>query len=118
VSEQHKRDLLAAVDIFAMPSRTDSFGIVYLEAWLYGKPVIGARVWGVSDVIRDGENGLLVPFADVPDLERALRLLLDQPDLAASMGARGCRWACQEHSWDAKYPLIRQRYLDLVASRG
>ncbi len=46
VEEQVKRDALAAADLLVMPSRTDSFGIVYLEAWLYGKPVIGARSLG------------------------------------------------------------------------
>ena len=44
-------------------SCTDSFGIVYLEAWLYRKPVIGARTWGVTDVIADGKDGLLVAAA-------------------------------------------------------
>ncbi|MFQ3630157.1 glycosyltransferase family 4 protein, partial [Roseiflexus sp.] len=46
-----KRDALAAADVFALPSRTDSFGIVFLEAWCYGVPVIGARAGGIPDVI-------------------------------------------------------------------
>ncbi len=41
-----------------MPSRTDSFGISYLEAWLYGRPVIAARTWGVMDLIDEGHDGL------------------------------------------------------------
>ncbi|MGN6674834.1 MAG: glycosyltransferase family 4 protein, partial [Thermomicrobiales bacterium] len=51
ISAEEKRDLLAATDVFALPSRTDSFGIVYLESWCNGAPVIGARAGGVPDVI-------------------------------------------------------------------
>ena len=89
IDDQQKRDLFAAADIFAMPSRTDSFGITYLEAWLYRKPVIAARTWGVTDVVTDGQDGLLVPFGDAPALAAALAALLDDP-----AGAR--QWASEE----------------------
>ncbi len=118
VDEQEKRDLLAACDIFAMPSRTDSFGIVYLEAWLYRKPVIGARAWGIGDVIHHGQDGLLVPFGDVPALAEALAFLLDHPDERAAMGARGEQKVYRYHTWDHKYPLVRNLYDHLVASRS
>ncbi|MFN8515884.1 MAG: glycosyltransferase [Chloroflexia bacterium] len=58
--------MLAAASIFALPSRTDSFGITFLEAWCNGVPVIGARAGSIPDVIDDGEDELLVPFGDVP----------------------------------------------------
>ena len=118
MSEETKRDLLAAADLFAMPSRTDSFGIVYLEAWLYGVPVIGARVWGVSDVIHDGEDGLLVPFGDVPALAAAIEKLLDQPQMREEMGARGQRRVYAEYMWSQRHALISQLYAALVAGRG
>ncbi|MHB9032822.1 MAG: glycosyltransferase family 4 protein, partial [Anaerolineae bacterium] len=54
ISNQDKNDMLAAGAILVMPSRTESFGTVYLEAWHYARPVIGALTWGVQDVIRDG----------------------------------------------------------------
>src|SRR3712207_7592070 len=54
---EDKRDLNAAGQVFCMPSRTDSFGIVYLEAWLNGVPVIGANAGGVPEVISDGVDG-------------------------------------------------------------
>lgn len=118
VSEEEKRDLLAACDIFAMPSRTDSFGVVYLEAWLYGKPVIGARTWGLSDVIEDGEDGFLVPFADVPALTEAVTRLLDQPATRQAMGARGKQKVHRFHTWDRKYPLVRDLYSRLAGRGG
>lgn len=110
VSEEEKRDLLAAADVFAMPSRTDSFGIVYLEAWLYGKPVIGAQTWGVRDVIRDGVDGLLVPFGDVAALTDALSGLLADPARRAAMGAAGRAKVYAEHTWDKKFPIIEGLY--------
>jgi glycogen(starch) synthase len=117
VSEEEKRDLLAAADVFAMPSRTDSFGIVYLEAWLYGKPVIGARTWGVSDVIADGHDGLLVPFGDVPALAKAIAELLDDPQRRSEMGKRGQRKVLQYHTWEVKYPHVRDLYRSLTGER-
>lgn len=115
VSEAEKRDLLAAADVFAMPSRTDSFGIVYLEAWLYRTPVVGARTWGVRDVIADGEDGLLVPFGDVPALAGALTTLIDAPDLRAAMGARGERKVRARYTWDVKHALVHRLYRRLQA---
>ncbi len=110
ISDEEKRDLLAGADIFAMPSRTDSFCIVYLEAWLYGKPVIGARTWGVMDVIRDGVDGLLVPFGDVPALTAALADLLHDPARRAAMGEAGRAKVYEAHTWDAKFPKVAAVY--------
>ena len=117
VSEEEKCDLLAAGDVMAMPSRTDSFGIIYLEAWAYAKPVIGARTWGVMDVIDGGVDGLLVPFGDVPALAEAIARLLDRPEDARAMGRAGQAKALSKHTWDVKYPQVRDLYLDLVQDR-
>ncbi len=113
VSDEEKRDLLAACDLLAMPSRTDSFGIVYLEAWACGKPVVGAKTWGVMDVIDDGKDGLLVPFGDVPALSQAIDHLLDDPRDARRMGEAGRVKALSQHTWARKYPAIRDLYLAL-----
>ena len=121
VSDDDKRDLFAACDIFAMPSRTDSFGIVYLEAWLYGKPVIGADAGGVPDVIDDadkpgndggatGGDGFTPPFGDVPALARIIRRLCDSPDLACTLGARGKEKVLAAMTWDHVYARIRPLY--------
>ncbi len=115
VDEPTKRDLLAAADVVAMPSRTDSFGITYLEAWLYGKPVIGAQAWGVADVIQDGVDGVLVPFGDVPALACALAYLLAHPDEAQAMGRRGRDKVYAHHLWEHKYAITRALYGQLVA---
>ena len=55
-----------------MPSRTDSFGIVFLEAWANALPVVAADAGGVPEVVRHEETGLLVPFGDLNRLSAAL----------------------------------------------
>ena len=101
-----------------MPSRSDSFGIVYLEAWLYSKPVIGARTWGVMDVIEDGRTGVLVPFGDVEALAAAVRALLTQPERRAAMGAAGRERVYRLHTWDRKVDAVHQLYTRLAVAEG
>ena len=110
ISEPEKHDLLAAADVVAMPSRTDSFGIVFLEAWLHRKPVVGSTAWGMSDLIADGGDGCLVPFGDVPTLAGALANLLARPELCAAMGERGERKVLSQYTWDRVYARVRPLY--------
>ena len=111
---QEKRDLLAATDAFVLPSRIDSFGIVYLEAWAYGKPVVGARAGGVPDVICDGVDGLLVEFGDVEHLKAAIQGLLDNPGRAQSMGQRGRCKVESRYTWDHIYRRLSSVYKELT----
>lgn len=117
ISEDEKRDLLAACTMLILPSRTDSFGIVFPEAWLYGKPVIGARAGGIPDVISDGEDGFLVPFGDTAALAGRIETLLNDEALAARMGAAGERKTRANLTWDRKYALLRRVYENLVETR-
>jgi glycogen synthase len=113
-SHAAKLDALAAADVFAMPSRTDTFGIVYLEAWMYNVPVIGARAGGVPAVIDDGADGLLVNFGDVDALAQAIeRLLRDRP-LARQMGECGHAKVLREYTFERKYAAMRDVYGEVV----
>jgi glycosyltransferase involved in cell wall biosynthesis len=120
VSDDEKRDALAAATLYAMPSRTDSFGITYLEAWLYGLPVIGARTWGVMDLIEDGRDGLLVPYdhkpaqSGAPALAQAIAYLIDHPAEAARMGQAGREKVYAGHTWDIKCRMVEEIYRGLV----
>ena len=113
--EPVKRDALAAADVFALPSRTDSFGIVFLEAWCYGVPVIGARAGGIPDVIIDGQDGLLVRFGDVVGLAQAIRLLLDDRVLAQRLGAAGRARTLRDLTWERVYARARAVYAEVGA---
>lgn len=110
VSDQERRDALAAATVYAQPSRTDSFGISYLEAWCYAVPVVGARAGGVPAVISDGVDGLLVPFGDTTTLAQALERLLDDPGLAQHLGRAGQAKVARELTWDAAYARARALY--------
>ena len=118
VSEADKLDLLAAGDVFAMPSRTDAFGIVYLEAWSYAKPVIGAVAGGVPEVIRHEQDGLLVPFADVPALADSIERLLRDRALAHFLGERGRIKVLAEYTWDKTFAVVNRLYMDLTGNNG
>jgi glycosyltransferase involved in cell wall biosynthesis len=102
ISDQEKRNLLAAMTLLALPSRTDSFGIVLLEAWTYGKPVVAARAGGLAAVVDDGENGRLVPFGNVRALSNAISEILDHAELAHTWGENG-RQKTSEYTWDWVY---------------
>ena len=80
--------LMAQSDVFAMPSRKEGFGIVYLEAMASGCVTIGSRGEGIDGVIRDGENGLLVPAGDARAVEAALRRAFDAPDRMRALRER------------------------------
>ena len=110
ISDEDKQDLQAAGQVFCMPSRTDFFGIVYLEAWLNGVPVIGARGGGVPEIITDGVDGYLVDFGDVAALANRIQLLLRRPEAARALGEAGRRKVLAEHTVDHKIARIVEIY--------
>jgi glycosyltransferase involved in cell wall biosynthesis len=86
-------DLYAQADLFAMPSLTEAFGMVFLEAMSAGVPVLGTAVGGVPEIIQDGQNGRLVPPHDPPALARAMRELLCDPALQGRFRQAGLETA-------------------------
>jgi L-malate glycosyltransferase len=71
--------LLAAADLFLLPSQSESFGLSALEALASGVPVVGSNAGGLPEVVRDGETGILCPVGDIPGMAAAsLEILLDQ----------------------------------------
>jgi glycosyltransferase involved in cell wall biosynthesis len=118
ISDADKHDAFAACDLFAMPSRVETFGIVYLEAWLYDKPVIGAAAGGLPDVITEGQTGYLVPFGAVDVLAERIAGLLADPALRARLGATGHTAVLRDYTWDAKIARITAIYERLTAKRG
>jgi glycosyltransferase involved in cell wall biosynthesis len=84
-------DVLRAVDVLAIPSRWEAFGIVNLEAMAAARPVVGFAVEGIPEVVVHGETGLLSPAGAVDDLARDLVRVLTDPTLAARLGQAGRR---------------------------
>jgi phosphatidylinositol alpha-1,6-mannosyltransferase len=92
--------------VFVMPSRfirrkatIEGFGLVYLEAGASGLPVIAGTAGGATDVVRDGENGLLVDPESPAAIGAAIRRLLEHPEEARRMGERGRALALEPPNW-------------------
>jgi glycosyltransferase involved in cell wall biosynthesis len=83
-------ELMSQAAIFALPSRCEGSPVVILEAMAAGLPVVASRVGGIPELVRDGENGFLIPVEDTALLEARLRQLLSDGDLRRRMGARSC----------------------------
>lgn len=79
----------ARASVFAMPSSKEGFGIVYLEAWQRGLPVICSTEGAAPEVVTDGADGFAVDPRDIALLANRLRFLLSEPDAARAMGERG-----------------------------
>jgi len=91
----------AACEIFALPSRGEGFGMVYVEAMARSKPVIGGAHGGAPEVIQDGITGYLVPHGEPIPLATSLEALLANPEQGKEMGARGRHRVEQEYRFGA-----------------
>jgi glycosyltransferase involved in cell wall biosynthesis len=102
--------VLAALDLFLFPSLWEGLPQALLEALAAGLPVVAARTVGVVEILRDGENGLLVEPRDPDGLARAALRLLDDRDLAARLAAAGRREALEKHALPAVAARIDRLY--------
>ncbi len=102
LSDRGRRDFFAGIDVFVLPSRSDSFGLVFLEAWANGLPVIGYRAGGVVDVIRDEQDGLLVRCGDVAGLANAIRRLTADAAERERLGNAGRKRIGTDFGWEDK----------------
>jgi len=100
LSEVALSECFRACDVFVMPSRAEDFGLVFLEAMAYAKPVIGGNHCGTPEVVHDGRNGFLVNYNDIPALANRLTNLLHDHDLRERMGADGLRRLEAFHTFD------------------
>jgi phosphatidyl-myo-inositol dimannoside synthase len=105
VDDETRNALVAECAVFALANRrlpgdVEGFGIVFLEAALHGKAVVGGRNGGVPDAVVDGVTGILVDTDGGPEpLAAGLERLLGDPDLARAMGARGRERALTAFAW-------------------
>jgi phosphatidyl-myo-inositol dimannoside synthase len=104
----------AACNVFALPSRGEGFGLVFLEAMAHGKPVIGGEHGGTPDVIENAVTGLLVPHGDVERLSTALETLLLDPQFAGRMGTRGLERVRAEYTFEKFESELRRIVHDVL----
>ena len=110
VDEQTKWDAIEASSVVCLPSRQESFGRVYLEAWSKEKPVIGGRIPTAREVITEGETGMLVDLDSPKELADALARILTDPQLAAALGKRGRREVEGRFGWSGVVKRVETAY--------
>lgn len=114
VSDKEKYELLAGCEFFVLPSKHESQGIVFVEAWAQKKAVIGTKVGGVPYVVKDGETGLLYNYGDIDALTGHIRFLLENPGDSKKIGIRGFEIASKEYRWKNVVDRIERLYLDAI----
>lgn len=116
VDERVKADAYAGCDIFCLPSAHESFGIVYVEAWSYGKPVICGAAAASRELVKDEETGLWAT-QDPAILAEKIHALLDSPELAKKLGKEGQRVQRERYTEESMLKAHLQAW-QWVASSG
>jgi glycosyltransferase involved in cell wall biosynthesis len=114
---------MAAADVVAVPSiryggYVDGLPNVALEAMAAGRPVVGSRVGGIPELVRERENGLLVPEKDAGALADALALLARDAELRMRLGTNGRAEMREQRTWEAVGRRLVEVYERIVESRG
>jgi glycosyltransferase involved in cell wall biosynthesis len=109
VDLQTKTNVIAASTLLCVPSMQESFGGVYVEAWSFGKPVIGCNIPAVAEIISDGVDGYLVNQSPEQIADRICHLLLN-PTQSAAMGAAGRSKVESRYTWSKLAELTELAY--------
>jgi len=104
----------AALDIFTLTSKSETYGMVTLEAMASGLPVVGTREGGTADIIDDGRTGLLVDPYDPDQLAGALEKLIKDPPLAQKLGEAARAEAVANYSYQHECDLLEKLFEKLT----
>jgi glycosyltransferase involved in cell wall biosynthesis len=115
-SEKEKQDALAACDLLCVPSEGESFGMVYFEAWAYGKPVVALDLPALRDSLGGSSGGLLVPPGDMQAIGEAICSLLSDPSLREELGGNG-RQRYEQQTWENAVDSYRTVFAGLSGKR-
>lgn len=111
-------DSLAASDAFVLPSRHEPFGIVVLEAWAAGKPVIVSNVGGLQRLVDGGKDGLVFDSGDGEGLAAQMVTLLQDSAMAESLAAAGRSKMLAKYTWDRVAEDLERIYRKAEAARA
>ena len=106
-------EIMGCFDIFVLPSLNEGMGRVLVEAMAAGLPIVASRVGGIPDLVKDGQNGLLVPPEDASALEKAICGLLADKKKRKRMGKPGKK-ICRQYSAEAMVEQIDDLYAELL----
>ena len=117
-ASQELVDAYHAADVFVLPSLHEPFGIVILEAWSAGLPVLASRTGGVPSFVVHGTNGLLFDTDDNAAFLEGFRTLATNRELSAQMAQEGRSLAARDYSWDKITMQLVQIYQEVIDAHG
>jgi len=112
--DKKKLTAFKEADLYLMPSRSDAFGISFLEAWAAGNPVVGARIGATPEVIEEKVDGLLVDFDNPVDIAQKVILLLKNKKMRKNLGSAGQLKVSQKYTWDIIAKHTHSTYQNLI----
>jgi glycosyltransferase involved in cell wall biosynthesis len=112
------RPYYACLTISALPSKQEGLSIAQLESMALGLPFVGSRYAGIPDLVTDGVDGLLVEHGDTRAWARAIERLLDDPALAARLGAAARAKVLESFTFDRTLARTEAVYRDAIAARS
>ena len=110
-------EIMGCFDIFVLPSLNEGMGRVLVEAMSAGLPIVASRGGGIPDLVKHGENGLLIPPADEGALERAISDLLSDKSRRKHMGETGKKM-CRPYSVEVMVEKIDKLYSRLLGEHS
>lgn len=113
--EEDKPGIYATMDVFVSASYSESFGIVFLEAWAAGLPVVGTSIGAIRSVIDDGLDGRLFRPYEHSELMDILVYYRQHPEIGRQHGEAGLKKVNQKYTWDLIAKAYRETYLEAVA---
>ena len=113
ISREKLLDFYHNSDIFFLPSRSEAFGIVYLEAMAAGLPIIASNSLATPEIVRDGKDGLLINTDRSDDFAEVILELLLNDNLAFKLGVSSKKRA-QSFSWDITIKKLEKLYMEVL----
>ncbi len=118
VSVEELNHLYRQATIFCMPSRSEPFGIVFVEAMTHALPVVAARIGALPDMVENGKNGCLIEPGDISGLAAALDELLADAKKRARFGKASWWLARERYNWQSVGALMRKTIEESLAGKN
>lgn len=116
ISQQMKCNLLQLADAVVLPSKEESFGVVFLEAWSFKKPVIGARIGAIASLVKEYEDGYLFTPDNAEELALRIKEVIADNTKNKLMGEAGYAKVQQHYTWDNITAIFRAAYIKAIAT--
>jgi len=113
--QKHPELFISQFDVFVLPSVSEGFGIVLLEAMALGKPIVASNIGGISEIVQHSITGLLVKPADATELYQALLTLLNDPKKRAIMGDEGKKRIEEQFNLECMMEKLYGLYSEVLA---